>query len=96
MANASRRNIPRTLSSPNAAASHTSPNKQIKLWLSPDKPTVGSLGGMRVENMSGHKMQDSEKQLRSEQLTPTMLARFRTGWHDRALSSSNWRVRVGN
>ena len=96
MVNASRRSIPRTLSSPNAAASRTSPNKQIKLFLSPDKPTRGSLGGMRVENLSGYNIQDSDKQLRSDQLTPAMLARFRTGWHDRALTSSNWRVHVGN
>ena len=96
MVNASRRKIPRTLSSPNAAASHTSPNKQIKLWLSPDKPSVDSRGGMRVQNIDGYKLQDSEKQLRQEQLTPQMLRKFREGWHDRALSSSNWRTRVGN
>lgn len=90
----SKRNIPRSLSSPNAAASFTSPNKHIKLFLSPDKPSRDSKGGLRVQNIDGYKVQDTEKQVSHDKITPQMLERFRVGWHDRALATNNWRVRV--
>ena len=90
----SKRRIPKSLSSPNAAASHYSHNKQIHLFLSPDRPYSDSKGGMRVANIDGYKIQDHAKQVTQSQLTPRMLDDFRRGWHDRALSSSNWRVRV--
>lgn len=90
----SKRRIPKSLSSPNASASHYSHNKQIHLFLSPDRPYRDSKSGMRVKNIDGYKLQDMEKQVPQGQITPKMLDDFRRGWHDRALSSSNWRVRV--
>lgn len=93
----SKRNIPRSLSSPNAAASFTSPNKYIKLFLSPDKPSRDSKGGFRVQNVGGENgpsIQDFEKQVTANQITPQMLQSFRSGWHDRALTTNHWRVRV--
>lgn len=93
---ASKRNIPRSLSSPNAAASHTSPNRHIPLFVSPDKPKRDSSNGMHAQNFVKYKIQDSEKQVNADKITSKMLQSFRDGWHDRALSSSNWRTRVGN
>ena len=95
----SKRNIPRSLSSPNAAASFTSPNKYIKLFLSPDKPSRDSKGGFQVKNVggeNGRNIQDSEKQVPANRITPQMLEAFRSGWHDRSFSTNYWRVRVNN
>lgn len=73
---------------------HTSPNRQIHLWLSPSKATTDSKNGMRVQNTNKYKIQDSEKAVKGNLITNTMLQKFRAGWHDRA-TSSQWRARVG-
>ncbi len=89
----SKRKLPSNLSSPNAAAPFTSPNKQIHLWLSPTRLVKDSKSQLRPQNIRGYHIRDADEQLRGYQITNSMLERFRANWHDNATNTSNYRIR---